>query len=52
VDASIQAVFGIGGKAPTDPTTVAFATYFGSYHGTFEPPFCHVQARLVFDSVK
>jgi hypothetical protein len=49
VDASIQAAFG---PAPTDPTTPAFAVYFGSYHGTFEPPFCHAQARLVFDSVK
>lgn len=52
VDASVQAVFGPGGKAPTDPTTAAFATYYGNYHGTYEPPFCHVQARAVFDQVK
>ena len=52
VDASVQAVFGPGGKAPTDPTTAAFATYYGSYHGTYEPPFCHVAARAVFDQVK
>jgi hypothetical protein len=51
VDASIQAAFGPGGTAPTDPTTPAFATYFGNYHGTYEPPFCHAQAKVVFDSV-
>ena len=52
VDASVQAVYGPGGKAPTDPTTAAFATYYGSYHGTYEPPFCHVAARAAFDQVK
>lgn len=52
VDAAVQATFGPGGKAPTDPTSTAFATYYSSYHGTYEPPFCHVQARAVFDQVK
>lgn len=52
VDAAIQATYGPGGKAPTDPTSAAFATYYGSYHGTYEPPFCHAQARAVFDTVK
>jgi pimeloyl-ACP methyl ester carboxylesterase len=52
VDAMIQAAFGTGGVAPTDPTSAAFATYYGSYHGTYEPPFCHAQARAVFDTVK
>ncbi|OYT90801.1 MAG: esterase [Burkholderiales bacterium PBB3] len=52
VDASVRAVFGPGGKAPTDPTSAAFATYYGSYHGTYEPPFCHVAARATFDQVK
>ncbi|RYF62142.1 MAG: esterase, partial [Comamonadaceae bacterium] len=52
VDAAIQATFGTGGKAPTDPASAAFATYYGSYHGTYEPPFCHAQARAVFDTVK
>ena len=52
VDAAIQAIYGPGGKAPTDPTSAAFATYYGSYHGTYEPPFCHAQARAVFDTVK
>lgn len=52
VDAMIQATFGPGGKAPTDPTSAAFATYYGSYHGTYEPPFCHAQARGLFDLVK
>lgn len=52
VDASIQAVFGPGGAAPTDPTTPAFATYYGNYHGSYEPPFCHAQARAVFNTQK
>jgi pimeloyl-ACP methyl ester carboxylesterase len=52
VDPMIQATFGTGGAAPTDPASAAFATYYGSYHGTYEPPFCHAQARAVFDAVK
>ena len=52
VDATVQAVFGVGGKAPTDPASAAFATYYGSYHGTYEPPLCHAQARAVFDAVR
>ena len=52
VDPAIQATFGQGGKAPTDPSSPAFASYYGAYHGTYEPPFCHVQARALFDKVK
>jgi hypothetical protein len=52
VDALVQATYGPGGKAPTDPASAAFATYYGNYHGTYEPPFCHAQARAVFDAVK
>ncbi|WP_042425632.1 alpha/beta hydrolase family protein [Comamonas granuli] len=52
VDAMVQMAYGPGGKAPTDPTSVEFATYYGSYHGTYEPPFCHAQARGLFDLVK
>jgi pimeloyl-ACP methyl ester carboxylesterase len=52
VDPQVQAAFGVGGKAPTDPTSVAFATYYGNYHGTYEPPFCHAAARAVFDALK
>jgi pimeloyl-ACP methyl ester carboxylesterase len=52
VDPSIRAVFGVNGQAPTDPSTPAFATYYGSYHGVYEPPFCHLQARALFDTVK
>ncbi len=45
VDASIQAVYGaVLAGAP--------ATYFGNYHGSYEPPFCHAQARVLFNSVK
>ncbi len=52
VDAFVQGAFGPGGLAPIDPSSVAFATYYGNYHGTYEPPFCHAQARAVFDAVK
>ena len=52
VDAFVQAAYGVGGKAPTDPTSAAFATYYGQYHGTYEPPFCYAQAKVLFDSVK
>lgn len=52
VDPYIQATYGTGGKAPTDPTSGAFATYYGNYHGQYEPPFCHAQARAMFDKVK
>ena len=51
VDALVQATYAAG-KAPTDPASEAFATYYGNYHGTYEPPFCHAQARAVFDAVK
>lgn len=52
VDATVQAIFGPGGKAPIDPTSAAFATYYGSYHGGYEPPLCHAQAKAFFDLVK
>jgi pimeloyl-ACP methyl ester carboxylesterase len=52
VDPSVQAAFGVGGVAPTDPTSAAFATYYGNYHGTYEPPFCHAQARALFNTVR
>ena len=49
VDAYVQATYGPGGKAPTDTNSAAYATYYGSYHGTYEPPFCHAQAKGLFD---
>ncbi|GAC1601494.1 MAG: hypothetical protein NVS3B2_04440 [Ramlibacter sp.] len=52
VDPSIRAAYGVGGAAPTDQTSAAFATYYGSYHGGYEPPFCHAQARALFDTLK
>lgn len=52
VDALIQLVFGPGGKAPTDPNTAAFVTYYANYHGTYEPPFCLAQAKALFDTVR
>jgi pimeloyl-ACP methyl ester carboxylesterase len=52
VDPSIQATFGVNGAAPTDPTSAAFATYFGNYHGTYEPPFCDAQARALFNTLR
>lgn len=50
VDPMVQATFGPGGAAPTDPTSAAYATYYEKYHGTYEPPFCHAQARAFFAS--
>jgi pimeloyl-ACP methyl ester carboxylesterase len=52
VDPYIQATYGPGGVAPTDPTSAAYATYYGNYHGGYEPPFCAAQARAFFDTVK
>lgn len=52
VDPLVRATYGVGGAAPTDPTSAAFATYYGSYHGTYVPPFCHAQAKALFDTVK
>ncbi|MFY3385864.1 lipase family protein [Paracidovorax sp. MALMAid1276] len=52
VDAMIRAAYAPGGVAPTDPTSAAFATYYGAYHGTYEPPFCHAQARAMFETVR
>ena len=52
VDPFVRAAYGINGAAPTDPTSAAFATYYGSYHGAYEPPFCWAQAKGWFDTVK
>ncbi|RYX93066.1 MAG: esterase [Comamonadaceae bacterium] len=51
VDPQVQAAYGTGGAAPTDPTSSAFATYYGNYHGNYEPPFCHANAKATFDTV-
>lgn len=52
VDAYIRAAYGVNGAAPTDPTSAAFATYYGNYHGGYEPPLCLAQAKAWFDTVK
>jgi pimeloyl-ACP methyl ester carboxylesterase len=52
VDPSVRAAFGVNGAAPTDPASAAFATYYTNYHGTYEPPFCHVQARALFNTLR
>jgi len=52
VDPYVQATFGPGGVAPTDPTSAAYATYYGSYHGGYEPPFCYAQARAFFNPLR
>jgi pimeloyl-ACP methyl ester carboxylesterase len=45
VDPYVRATYGsVLASAP--------ATYYANYHGTYEPPFCHAQARALFDSVK
>ena len=49
VDAMIQSAYGVNHAAPTDPASDAFATYYGNYHGTYEPPFCHGSAKAFFD---
>jgi hypothetical protein len=28
------------------------AEFYGNYHGTYEPPFCHAQAKGLFDLMK
>lgn len=50
VDPLVRMAYGSGGLAPTDPT--AAAIYFGNYHGSYEPPFCHAKAKALFDTVK
>jgi len=52
VDPQVRALYGTNGQAPTDPASAAFATYYGSYHGTYEPPLCIAQARAVFEAVR
>ncbi len=52
VDPMVRAAFGVNGQAPTDPASTAFATYYENYHGTYEPPLCHAQARALFNSVR
>lgn len=52
VDAQVQATYGVAGKAPSDPGSAAYATYYGNYHGTYEPPFCHAAARALFELLK
>jgi pimeloyl-ACP methyl ester carboxylesterase len=52
VDATVQALYGPGGKAPTDPTSAEFAAYYGRYHGTYVPPLCLAQARGLFEQVR
>ncbi len=32
--------------------TSAPATFYGNYHGTYEPPFCHAQALVLFNQLK
>ena len=44
VDAYVQATY--GAVLQNSP-----ATYYGNYHGTYEPPFCHAQAKGLFDKV-
>lgn len=45
VDATIQAIY--GAVLASSP-----ATYYGNYHGTYEPPLCAAQARAFFNTVK
>lgn len=45
VDPYIAATYG-----PVTPANAV--TYYSNYHGSYEPPFCHAQAKGLFDSVK
>ena len=45
VDATIRYVYG-------EVLNASPASYYAAYHGTYEPPFCHQQAKALFDSVK
>ena len=45
VDPAIQMVY--GQVKQSDPLS-----YYGNYHGTYAPPFCHAQAKGLFDQVK
>ena len=45
VDPTIQAVY--AKVLAEDPIA-----YYGNYHGTYEPPFCHAAAKSLFDAVK
>jgi hypothetical protein len=47
VDAQIQLVYG-----PGTPSYTTAANFFGNYHGSYEPPFCHANAKALFDTVK
>lgn len=45
VDPFISATYGaVKASSPT--------TYYSNYHGTYEPPFCHAQAKALFDTMK
>ena len=52
VDPVVQALHGVNGQAPTDPTSAAFGTYYANYHARLVPPLCHAQARAFFDSLR
>ena len=52
VDSQVQAAFAPGGQAPTDPSSQAFATYYGNCHASYGPPFCYAQARAFFDALR
>ena len=41
---------GAAGETPDQASSPS--TYFGTYHGTHEPPFCAARARALFDTVK
>lgn len=52
VDPLVQTLFELSGRAPTGPTSVAFATYYGSYHTSYAVGLCVAQARAFFDTKK
>jgi hypothetical protein len=52
VDPTVQALYGVNGQAPTDPSASAFSTYYANYHARLVPPLCHARARAFFDTLR
>jgi hypothetical protein len=44
--------FGVNGGRADRPGVSRVRHLLRNYHGTYVPPFCHAQARAVFDTVK
>lgn len=52
VDPTVQALHGVNGQAPTDPSGSALSAYYANYHARLVPPLCHARARAFFDPLR